>query len=100
MRGYEREKRNREGTLLMPPGRARSVFEQCRRVCERELGREPLDEGEGSPDGPDAATLSVSELMRSLKRLRKSIRLWHKQGGPQGYLTYVRGFIAEADSAL
>ncbi len=100
MREYEREKRNRPGIMLVPPGRAQAVFEQCRRVCEWELGRKSLKEGEVSLDNPREGDVSLSELMRCLKRLRKSVRLWHKQGGRQGYLTYVRNFIAGNDAAL
>jgi len=100
IREYEREKRNRPGMTLVPPGQAKAVFEECRRVCEERLGRNSLTEGEASLSEPREGEVSVPELMRCLKRLRKSVRLWHKQGGHQGYLTYVRRFIAGKDAAL
>lgn len=94
---YEQEKRNRDGVTRVPSGRARGVYDQCRRICEWRLGRRPLNEGEqGNDDDPQPGELSIPELLLCLKRLRKSIRLWHKQGGRQGYLRYVREFLADA----
>jgi hypothetical protein len=93
MNAYDREKRKAQGVVQPPPGRARFVYEQCRRVCEWRLGRQPLNEGEASSEDPPPGELSIAELLRCLKRLRKSVRLWHKQGGRQGYLTYVRQFL-------
>lgn len=97
MRSYELQKRNREEFTLTPSGRARVVYEQCLRVCEWRLGRRSLDEGEPRSEDPKAGELSIAELLLCLKRLRKSVRVWHKQGGRQGYLVYVRQFIADAD---
>ena len=100
MAAYKREKRNREGAAQAPSGRARAVYEQCRRICEWRLGRQLLNEGESSSEEPQPGELSVSQLLRCLKRLRNSIRLWHKQGGRQGYLTYVRQFLTDASARV
>ena len=97
---YEREKRGRDGMARAPAGRAHAVYNQCRRVCEWRLGRQSLNEGESIDDDVQPGELSAAELVLCLKRLRKSIRLWHKQGGRQGYLTYVRQFIADANARL
>ena len=97
---YERERKNRGGVTRCPPGRAGAVYEQCRRVCEWRLGRQALNEGELVEDDFRSEELSVSELILCLKRLRKSIRLWHKQGGRQGYLKYVRQFLDDASSQI
>ena len=102
IRAYERERRNRDGVTVTPSGRARAVYEQCRRMCEWRLGRQSLNKGESDSDSdhPLPGELSGPELMLCLKRLRKSMRVWHKKGGRQGYLIYVRGFIADANSML
>jgi hypothetical protein len=100
IKGYTRERSGHHGPSIGPPGRARIVYEQCRRICEWRLGRQPLNEGEPSEDDPRAGELSVSEIILCLKRLRKSVRLWHAQGGPQGYLKYVRQFLKDADAQL
>ncbi len=95
---YEREVRNRSGVTRSRPGRARAVYVQCRRMCEWRLGRQPLNEGESIGLVLRPGELLVPELILCLKRIRKSIRLWHKEGGRQGYLKYVRQFLREANS--
>ena len=94
--GYARERSGRVAPSVGPPGRARAVYEQCRRICEWRLGRQPLNESEPGEDDPRPGELSVFELILCLKRLRKSVRLWHARGGPQGYLQYVRQFLRES----
>lgn len=96
LRHYEHEKRNRPGLVPMPSGRALAVFEQCRPVCEWHVGRETLRGGEPYSEDARSGELSVVEVMHCLKRLRKSVRLWHKRGGHRGYLTYVQGFLQDA----
>jgi hypothetical protein len=93
IKGYARAKAGRVVQSPGPPGRARVVYEQCRHVCEWRLGRQTLNEGEPREDDPRPGELSVSEILLCLKRLRKSIRLWHSRGGPRGYLEYVRQFL-------
>lgn len=97
---YTREGRSRGGVGVRPAGRAREIYNQCRRMCEWRLGRAPLNEGEQSEADPKPGELSVPELILCLKRLRKSVRLWHAQGGRQGYLAYVREFLACASDRL
>ena len=94
--GYTREKSGRMSSAVAPPGRARIVYEQCRRVCEWRLGRQPLNVGESTKDDPRPGELAVLEIILCLKRLRKSVRFWHAEGGPQGYLQYVRRFLNNA----
>lgn len=95
-RRYEKEKRNRAGLTPAPSGRAGVVYKQCRRICEWRLGRQPLNPDEAISDGLPPYAVTVPELLRILKRLHKSVRLWHKEGGRQGYLTYVQNFIYHA----
>jgi hypothetical protein len=92
-RDYEKEKRKRAGLTPAPSGRAGTVHERCRRICEWHLGRQPLNREKGVSEGLLPREVTIPELLRILKRLRKSIRLWHKQGGRQGYLRYIRKFI-------
>jgi hypothetical protein len=97
--GYTREKSGHSASSVGPPGRARVVYEQCRHICEWRLGRQPLN-GEPTKDDPRPGELSVSELILCLKRLRKSVRLWHARGGPQGYVKYVHQFLSDAAARL
>ena len=100
MSAYTREGTSRGGVAPGPPGRARAVYDPCRRMCEWRLGRGSLNDGEHRSEDPPPGELSISELVLCLKRLRKSVRLWHAQGGRQGYLRYVRQFLEDADSLL
>lgn len=98
LRAYTRESRSRVVDVVGPSGRARKVFEQCRCICEWRLGRAPLNPSEHSSGDPPPGELSVSEMILCLKRIRKSVRLWHSQAGRQGYLNYVREFLGDAAS--
>jgi hypothetical protein len=91
---YTREKSGHRVQSPGPPGRAGTVYQHCHRICEWRLGKQPLNEGEPLKDDPRLGELSVSEIILCLKRIRKSIRLWHAQAGPQGYLKYVCQFLA------
>lgn len=97
---YTRERAGRGGAAPGPPGRAQAVYASCRRMCEWRLGRKPLNEGEPTADDPQPGELSVSELILCLNRIRKSVRLWHRRGGRQGYLRYVVQFLGQAASEL
>ena len=92
---YTTEIRRGRRSRPAPAGRAGVVYERCLLVCEWQLGRGDMtrDPVGGIPRRRGEFTLS--ELSMCLKRLRKSIRLWHKQGGRRGYLSYVREFIEE-----
>jgi hypothetical protein len=37
--------------------------------------------------------LTAAELVLCLKRIRKSIDFWTKEGGRQGYLNYVSEYV-------
>jgi hypothetical protein len=56
-------------------------------MCEWRLGRQtdPKEEGP-TPISPD-------EMVSCLRKLRKSVDFWTKQGGRQGYLQYIEQFI-------
>lgn len=93
-RGYEKEKRKRDGLTPEPSSQAGVVYAQIRRVCEWCLGREQLNQDEQGAENAQPEELTIAELLRILKRLHKSVRLWNKQGGRQGYLKYVAEFIS------
>jgi hypothetical protein len=94
--GYSREGTKRERLSPGPPGVAKIVYQQCWRMCEWRLGRQPLNDGESAEDDSLPSGISLRDMIRCLKRLRKSIRMWHQMGGRQGYLNYVSRFIGDA----
>ena len=92
---YTTEIRRGRRSRPAPAGRAGVVYERCLLVCEWQLGRGDMTREPVGGIPRRRGEFTLSELSRCLKRLRKSIRLWHKQGGRRGYLSYVRGFIDE-----
>ena len=93
---YSFETKRGRRNLSPPTGRSGAVYERCLRTCEWQLGRKNIDGDPISENYRDKEGLTVSELLRCLKRLRKSIRFWHKQGGRRGYLSYVSEFVEDA----
>ena len=57
-------------------------------VCEWRLGRREMP---GVP--PVEPLLPIEALLECLKRLRKSVRRWNREGGRRGYLTFVQRFL-------
>lgn len=96
MNVYSREGTKRERPTTGPPGMAKVVYQECRRVCEWRLGRRPLTDGDPTDDDEPPDEISLKDMIRCLKGLRKSIRMWHSMGGRQGYLNYVSQFVGDA----
>lgn len=73
--------------------RAQMVYERVEAMCEWRLGRTTPITKAGTPleVGPAAVTLDV--ILACLKRIRKSVQRWNKEGGRQGYLTFIGRFI-------
>jgi hypothetical protein len=44
-------------------------------------------------DDPPVRDITTAEMAACLKRIRKSIDRWSKEGGPRGYLNFVRQYI-------
>jgi hypothetical protein len=94
IRQYLAEWRGREvGLQRFSTEGKRDVYNAVSGVCEWRLGRSPSftkdDELFSIPTEP----LSLEEITAILKRVRKSVRFWHKKAGRQGYLEYIDQFI-------
>jgi hypothetical protein len=70
-------------------GLDREVFDALIAMCEWRLGRAPM------ADAPAESmpALPVSELVDCLRELRGSVQRHTRQGGRQGYLTFVDRFV-------
>ena len=64
----------------------RALFDRVRAMCEWRLGRNQLAIGEGQPLALTQATKTLDEILACLKRVRTSVKRWHKSGGRRGYL--------------
>ena len=88
-RRYGAQASGREASPLPLARRAEAVLAAISKVCEWRLGRGIFPEaGNGlvSPVPADAIT-------HSLRKIRKSVTRWHKQGGRQGYLTFIEPYM-------
>ena len=82
---YRNEKQDRSAPAMQLVENAQLVYERVRDMCEWRLGRKTL-QMQGKGKKIKVEPISLDEIMDCLKRIRKSIELWTKQGGRQGYL--------------
>jgi hypothetical protein len=90
VRHYEAELESRSAPGVRLSDRARRIFDAVRQICEWRLGRVPVPEESLSELD---ATVTAAELVLCLKRIRKSIDFWTKEGGRQGYLNFVSEYV-------
>lgn len=88
-RSYAREGR---GQPVLPKNElAKAVYDAVRQTCEWRLGRDQVVNDDGQPMSVEP--VSVEVILACLKRLRKSVTYWNKEGGTRGYLDYIRQFL-------
>lgn len=81
---FKREIKGHQPAQIKTTERSLLVFQAVVAVCEYRLGRsEPL---EVAPIGP-------ADLLDCLRTIQKSVQFWTKEGGRQGYLTFVSQFV-------
>jgi hypothetical protein len=87
---YRNEKQDKTVPAPQLGVNAQRVYARVKSMCEWRLGRQKLGaEKDGKPVEMDLKPLTRDEIMACLKRIRKSIELWTKQGGRQGYLYFI-----------
>lgn len=87
-RHYHAEEENRTSPTLPLSQRAQRVFESVQELCEWRLGRTQIP-GESEA----GSAVPVSDLVKGLREIQKSIPRWSKQGGRKGYLEFVSQFL-------
>jgi len=93
MRTYKNEGRGKAPKLPGSPLTAH-VYHSVQAMCDWRLGRVPLvDDENEQPVEVGVQPLMVEEILACLARIRKSIRLWKREGGRQGYLNYISQFL-------
>lgn len=92
---YKAENTQREPKPHSLTGRPLDVYNAVKPMCEWRLGRKPIEaEVVSDLDSvPEPEPLEIEELLACLKRLRKSVKLWTKESGRQGYLQFVDPYI-------
>jgi hypothetical protein len=93
MRTYQAEARGRAAPHLNLSSQAQTVFDSVKAMCEWRLGREHVVDAQGVEMGLDLKPLTPNEIVACLKRIRKSVEMWTRRNGRQGYLNFVSQFV-------
>ena len=94
IRHYQREAAGREPRPTRLGAGSRQIFDITMDIAEFQLGRTEViavQTGETLTLGDEA--INHAELIACLKRIRKSVRFWSRQGGRRGYVSYIHNFL-------
>ncbi len=73
--------------------RTRAIYEAVKIMCDWRLGEDVLVIAPGKP-GPRSGPVSLDVIIACLQRIHKSVERWNREGGRQGYLTFIERFIS------
>ena len=92
---YRAEKRQYRPSTVHLGVKVRRLILAVQGVCEWRLGRGSANvQHTWDGQNPDLAEpITVPEILKCLKRILKSIRLWTKERGPQDYLDFVDPYL-------
>lgn len=93
IRTYRAEAKGRQAAPPPLDPLTQKVYGMVRGLCEWRLGREELFDEKDRPVEIPIEPVALDEIIACLKRVRKSINLWSREGGRRGYLTFVSQFI-------
>ena len=90
---YRAQDPNRKARLPKLNEQAKQVYDGVESMCEWRLGNEVLVSADMKARGPRPEPVTLDVIVDCLKRIRKSVQRWNKQGGRQGYLTFIQQFM-------
>ncbi len=93
IRHYTAEARRRQPPNLTQDALTQLVFDRLRTTCEGWLGREAIVDESGGVVTLSEHALKVDEVIACLKRIRRSIDMWQKEGGRRGYFEFIDQFL-------
>ena len=70
-----------------------AIYDRVKGMCEWRLGRAQIEVEQGSPILPATALNTLDEIVACLKRVRTSVKRWHKSGGRRGYIDFVSRYV-------
>jgi hypothetical protein len=88
-RHYHAEEAQRTPPVVALSDRAERVFRSVQTMCEWRLGRGVIP-GETEKIEPG---IPISELVKGLREIQKSIPRWSQRGGRKGYLDFVKQYL-------
>lgn len=89
VRHYHAEEEQRTPPTMTLAERAERVFRSVQTICEWRLGRSSFP---GETAAPESG-MPISELVKCLREIQKSIPRWSRQGGRKGYLDFVSQYL-------
>jgi hypothetical protein len=93
IRTYTAEERGRKPPNLRLKPLEQEAYDAVQVMCEIRLGRSELQQESGETVNFSVDSIAVSDLVLCLKRIRKSIQHWRKEGGRRGYFEFVGQFL-------
>ena len=69
------------------------LYDQVNGVCGFFVGDIEPENEDGEVIDIPMEKISYQDMIACLKYLRKSVKLWNKEGGQKGYLNYVEEFV-------
>ena len=93
LRAYSAEQTGRTVSAARLSEAEQQIYDRVRSMCEWRLGRTELSVGANQPAIPQMQAKTPVEILACLKRVRTSVKRWHKSGGRRGYLDFVSQYI-------
>jgi hypothetical protein len=93
IRCYTAETRGKSRPNIRLTNLSQLVFDSVEAMSEWRLGREQVYARDGEPLDTKMIPKTLDEIIACLKRIQKSVRRWNKEGGRQGYLTFISEFV-------
>jgi hypothetical protein len=93
IRTYQAETSGRAMPALRLSDLERRLYDRVHTMCEWRLGREQLLDEQDKSAFPEMPPKTLDEIVACLKRVRTSVKRWHKSGGRRGYLDFVSQYI-------
>jgi hypothetical protein len=90
---FHAQSQNHEARRTNLNERATLVYERVEAMCDWRLGREESLSADMQQRGPRPEPVTLDVIVACLKRIRKSVQRWNKEGGRQGYLTFAGRFV-------
>ena len=87
---YRSESRGHTTKAVHLPEVESLVAQRVQEICEFRLGRK---ESTGEIHAARGEITTAEEIVACLRKIRKSVDRWNRQGGKQGYLQFIEEYV-------
>ena len=92
-RAYHAEARKSAPPAIKLSPLTQEAYDSVRAMCEWRLGRTRATGLFGRLRGLGVEPLTLEDMIDCLKRIRRSIERWNKEGGWRGYYEFVKEYV-------